>query len=72
MGTRFRNTVLMPSPTFDLANRVVGGRLPFLLNKWKSEGLNREQIATRLAEEHGLDFTGRTIDNWLHDLAAAS
>ena len=55
----------MTTQAFQLADRAVGGRLAFLLRKWKSEGLNREQIAEKLAEEHGISLTGRTIHNWL-------
>jgi hypothetical protein len=50
---------------FQLADRAVNGRLAFLLRKWKAEGLNREQIAKKLTEEHGISLTSRTIHNWL-------
>jgi hypothetical protein len=58
----------MTTQAFQLADRAVGGRLAFLLRKWKSEGLNREEIAKKLAEEHGISLTGRTIHNWLRHI----
>ncbi len=68
----FCKMVFMPSQVFELADRVVGGRLGFLLHRWRSEGLTLPQIAGRLAEEHDIHVTDRTIANWLRRLDAES
>jgi hypothetical protein len=58
----------MATQVFELANRAMGGRLPDLLTRWRSERLNRDEIADKLRTEHGIDVSGRTVDRWARDL----
>lgn len=58
----------MASKVYELSDRAMGGKLPFLLRKWRSEKLSCERIARKLESEHGIDVTGRTVSNWLDAL----
>jgi intein-encoded DNA endonuclease-like protein len=58
----------MSSKVFELSDRAMGGKLSFLLTKWRLEGLSHERIARKLETEHGITVSGRTVANWLDGL----
>jgi hypothetical protein len=58
----------MASKVFELSDRAMGGKLAFLLRKWRAERLSYEKIARKLETEHGIDVTGRTVQSWLENL----
>jgi hypothetical protein len=58
----------MPTKVYGLSDRATGGRLAYLLRKWREDGLSHELIARKLENEHGIVVSGRTVGNWLAEL----
>lgn len=56
------------APTFPIYDRVVGGRLAFLLRRYRDQGLSYEAIARALFVDHDITVTGTTVGRWLKDL----
>jgi hypothetical protein len=56
------------TPTFPIYDRILGGRLAVLLLRWRGEGLSHRSIAGRLADEHDIHVTYKTVGRWLDEI----
>lgn len=54
--------------TFPLYDRMLGGRLAVLLQRWRDEGLSHASIADRLAQDYDIHVTGKTVGRWVADI----
>lgn len=59
------------TPTFPLYDQVVNGRLEVIIQRYRSEGMGSRRIAKRLAEDHGINPSDRTVARWLVGEAGA-
>ena len=56
------------SPNFQMADRVVDGRLAELLEELYQESHSWEEVARRLLVDHRITVTGQTLRRWAVDL----
>jgi hypothetical protein len=56
-------------PTFPIYDRMLGGRLALLLRRWRDDDdLSLYAIADRLAADHDIHVSWKTVGRWLDDL----
>lgn len=65
--TPYRDNV-SPVPrgaTYPLFDQIVGGNLDSILDAYANDGLGSRQIARRLADDHQITVSYRTVARWM-------
>lgn len=53
------------SANYQMADRLVRGRLDEILTRYNDQGLSSHTIAAKLLAEHDIPVTAPTVVNWL-------
>jgi hypothetical protein len=56
------------TPTFPLFDQILNGRLESILRRYRAEGLGSPTITLRLAADHGVTVSERTVARWIEDI----
>lgn len=51
-----------------LVERLVGGDLAGVLQKWRDDELTLDEMAARMGAEHDIEVSRETIRRWCHEL----
>jgi hypothetical protein len=54
-----------PQPTFPLYDAVLNGRLEEILRRYQEDGLSSYAAHRRLADDHGITPSHRTVARWM-------